>query len=286
MASLEGRVALVVGASRGMGKQMALELARRGADVAVAARTTSADEASLPGTISATADEIRALGRRATAIKVDVGVGAEIDAMVAKALETFGRIDLLVHSVQYHGPAYYALFADTAIEELEQQMAVNAMSAIRTCKRLVPHMAERGEGRIVIVTSLAGTYDTGLLPGEGSTGIGYAISKAALGRFVPALAKEVRKAGIAVIGMNPGLVASEHVEAELVDGKYHGWSIAGAVPPTVPAKAVGFLCTCDDPMAFSGKVLESDEIVAEHKLVPNPKNSYAGAEGAPEGLGA
>jgi NAD(P)-dependent dehydrogenase (short-subunit alcohol dehydrogenase family) len=261
-----------------MGKQMALELARLGADVALAARTASADDSSLPGTIVATAEEIRAMGRRALAIKVDVGVGAEVDAMVQAALDAFGRIDLLVYSVQYHGPAYYALFADTTIEQIEEQVAVNALSAIRTCKRIVPQMAERGEGRIVIVTSLAGTHETGLLPGEGSTGLGYSISKAALGRFVPALAKEVRQAGIAVIGMNPGLVISEHVEAELVDGKYHGWSIEGGVPPTVPAKAVAYLCSCDEPMAYSGKVLESDEIVAEHALVPNPKNSYLGAD--------
>jgi NAD(P)-dependent dehydrogenase (short-subunit alcohol dehydrogenase family) len=266
--SLEGQVVLAVGASRGMGKQMAIELARRGADVAVAARTTVASESNLPGTITATAEEIRALGRRAEPIKVDLQVGAEIDAMVARTYDLFGRIDILVHSVQYHGPGGYDSFLDTTIEELETQMWVNAMSAVRICKLLVPRMAEQGGGVLLLVTSGAGRHDTGRLPGHGATGLGYPISKAALWRFIPALAKEVHDLGIAVIGLSPGFVRSEHVEAAVVGDDFRGWTnLDEAVPPTVPAKAAAFLCTADDPMAYSGTELESSDLVAEHQLV-------------------
>jgi NAD(P)-dependent dehydrogenase (short-subunit alcohol dehydrogenase family) len=274
MKPLSGQVALVVGGSRGMGKQMAIELGRLGADVAIAARTSVSSETNLPGTIGATAEEIRALGARAEPVKVDLAIGAEVDSMVQRTLDTFGKIDILVTSVQHHGPAYYASFLDSAIDQLEAQMQVNTMSIIRTCKLVVPHMIERGGGRIVLVTSKAATLETGRPPGQGGTGLGYSVSKAALSRFVPALAKEVKAHGISVIGMNPGFVISEHVEAESVGAQYHGWDTSYGVPPTVPAKAMGYLCTCSDHMDYSGKITESDELVAEHHLVENPKDSY------------
>src|ERR1700689_1068362 len=99
MQSLLGKNALVIGASRGMGKQMALELARNGADVAVAARSTESTEAMFPGTLGETVDEIKAIGRRAFPIKVDLAIGAEVDAMVAEAIDKLGTVDIMVHSV-------------------------------------------------------------------------------------------------------------------------------------------------------------------------------------------
>ena len=269
MKSLEGKVALVVGASRGMGKQMALELARRGADVGVAARTTADSEADLPGTIAETVDEIRSLGRRAEPIKVDLEIGAEVDTMVRRALDAFGHLDILVYSVQYHGPGYWDSFIDTTIEQLETQMLVNVTAAVRICKLLVPHMAERGEGTIVLVTSGAAHTESGVLPGPGaSTGLGYPISKAALTRFVFALAKEVKDQGIAVIGLDPGWTFSEHVQARLArsgQGSSPDWG--QPTPMSVPAKAAAYLCACDDPMSYTGLDLKASDLVAEHQLI-------------------
>jgi NAD(P)-dependent dehydrogenase (short-subunit alcohol dehydrogenase family) len=265
VAELEDHAALVIGASRGMGKQMAIELARLGADVAVAARTALASDSDLPGTTGATADEIRAFGRRAEPIRVDLVNGADIDGMVARAIELLGHIDIGVHSVQYHGHGMYDPFVDTSIEELEEQMWVNAMSAVRVCKLLVPHMAERGGGTIVLVTSSAGRIDHGQLPGTGAPGLGYDISKAAICRLVSALAKEVKDAGIAVIGLSPGFVLSEFVQEGAVDGAFMSWDTSRAVPPTLPAKAVGWLCT-NDPMSHTGIEYELSDLVAAHDL--------------------
>jgi NAD(P)-dependent dehydrogenase (short-subunit alcohol dehydrogenase family) len=244
-----------------MGKQMAIELARYGADVAVAARTAVAADSDLPGTTQATAEEIRALGGRAEPIKVDLTDRADIDSMVAHAIELFGQIDILVHSVQYHGHGMYDSFLDTTLEELEEQMAVNAMSAVRACRLVVPHMAERGGGTIVLVTSSAGRIDQGKLPGAGAPGLGYDISKAAVCRLVSALAKEVKDLGIAVIGLSPGFVASEFVQIGTVDGKFMSWDTSFAVPATLPGKAVGWLCT-QDPMSHTGVEYELSDLAA------------------------
>ena len=265
MAGLEGRAALVIGASRGMGKQMAIELARHGADVAVAARTAATSDSDLPGTTVATAEEIRALGRRSEPIRVDLADPAGIDAMVQRAIELFGRVDILVHSVQYHGHGMYDSFLETTIEEFEEQMWVNAMSAVRVCKLVVPHMAERGGGTIVLVTSSAGRIDYGKLPGAGAPSLGYDISKAAVCRLVTGLAKEVKDLGIAVIGLSPGFVASEFVQQGSVDGKFMSWETSMAVPPTLPGQAVGWLCT-HDPMSHTGIEYELSDLVAAHDL--------------------
>ncbi len=280
MQSLLGKSALVIGASRGMGKQMALELARHGADVAVAARSATPADAMFPGTLGETVEAIKATGRLAFPIRVDLANGAEIDAMVAQAIDDLDSVDIVVHSVQYHGHGAYDSFLDTTIEELETQMWVNAMSAVRTCKLIVPHMAERGGGTIVLVTSLAGTIERGRLPGDASTGLGYPISKAAVGRLVSALAKEVRDLGIAVIGLNPGFVISEHVLAVAVDNTSHGWNIENGNPPTVPAKAVGYLCT-HDPMSFTGTDVDATALVAELQLASSVRPAAADAARPP-----
>ena len=140
MEALEGKVALVMGGSRGMGKQMAIELARHGADVAVAARTARCPDSDLPGSTLETAEAIRTLGRRADPIKVDLADPTDIDTMVGRAIELFTHIDILVHSVQYHGHGMYDSFLETTVEELEQQMVVNAMSAVRALQTAgAPH---------------------------------------------------------------------------------------------------------------------------------------------------
>jgi short-subunit dehydrogenase len=159
----------------------------------------------------------------------------------------------------------YDSFLETTIEELEEQMSVNAMSAVRACKLLVPHMAERGGGTIVLVTSSAGRIDQGKLPGAGAPGLGYDISKAAVCRLVSALAKEVNDLGIAVIGLSPGFVASEFVQRGSVEGKFMSWDTSLAVPTTLPGQAVGWLCT-QNPMSHTGIEYELSDLVAAHDL--------------------
>src|SRR5690349_17863430 len=134
---LAGKTAFVIGASRGMGKQMALRLAMEGADVAVAARTDGPGQSPEPGTIHETAAETRSLARRAVPTKVDLAVGADVDAMCREAIKELGRVDILIHSIQHRGAGYLSLFADTTVEQLDLQVAVNLMTAVRACKIIV-----------------------------------------------------------------------------------------------------------------------------------------------------
>lgn len=268
---LAGKTALVIGASRGMGKQMALRLAKEGADVAVAARTDADGQSPEPGTIHQTADEIRAIGRRAFPIKVDLAIGEDVDAMCRQAIQDLGRVDILIHSIQHRGPGYLSLFADTTVEQLNLQVAVNLMSAVRACKLIVPQMKSQGGGIVVLVTSAAGELDAAIMPGmpsHAATGLGYPMTKAAQIRFMISLAKEVRPDNIAVIGLDPGFVFSEHVEHGRVGHRYQGWDTRLALPMDVPAEAARYLCTCPNPMWFSGKNLRAAEFVQEHCLWP------------------
>jgi citronellol/citronellal dehydrogenase len=265
---LENKVALVIGASRGMGKQMALALAQEGADVVVAARTDRAGQSTVSGTITETAREIEALGRRALAIKVDLAVSREIEDLVRKTIDAFGRIDILVHSVQYMGPGYLSAFLDTSVEELDVQLKVNLLSAMHATRLVAPQMVERGGGTVVLISSAAGSIENEGLPGNGSTGLGYPTTKAGLNRFVWAVEKELRPHNIAVIAVDPGFTLSEHVREGAEGDMYHGWPISWAHGVEVPTETVRYLCKLADPMPFSGKVVVAADFVKEHGLVP------------------
>lgn len=264
---LENKVALMIGASRGMGKRMALELAEEGADIVVAARTERPDQSTVSGTITQTADEVRALGRSALPVKVDLAVGREIEDMYRQAVNAFGGIDILVHSVQYMGPGYLSQFLDTTVEQLEMQLKVNLLSAMHATKLVAQQMIERGGGTIILISSAAGTIENPNMPGEGSTGLGYPVTKAGINRFVAAVAKELRPHNIAVIAVDPGFTLSEHVREGAIGDEYHGWPLEWAHGVEVPAKTVRYLCTSRDPMSYSGQVLVAADFVKEHGLV-------------------
>lgn len=264
---LAGKAALVIGASRGMGKRMALELARQGADLAIAARTERPGQSPTSGTIHETAGEIRALGRRAVPVRVDLGSSAEIAAMFAEALAALGRIDMLIHSVQYMGPGYLSAFLDTPVEELDVQLRVNLLSAMHATRLAAEHMAARGSGTIVLISSAAAHLENPNMPGNGSTGLGYPTTKAGLNRFVAAVDKELRPRGVAVIAVDPGFTLSEHVVEGAVDNVYQGWPLEWAHGIEVPANTVRYLCTVADPMEYAGQVVVAEEFVKLHRLV-------------------
>jgi NAD(P)-dependent dehydrogenase (short-subunit alcohol dehydrogenase family) len=265
--ALENKVALMIGASRGMGKRMALELAEEGADIVVAARTERPDQSDVSGTITQTADEVRALGRRALPVRVDLSDGHQIKDMYRQAIEAFGHIDILVHSVQYMGPGYLSYFLDTSAEQLEAQLKVNLLSAMHATRLVAQQMKERGGGTIILISSAAGSIENDGMPGKGSTGLGYPVTKAGLNRFVWAVEKELRPYNIAVIAVDPGFTLSEHVREGAVGDEYHGWPLEWAHGVEVPARTVRYLCTTDDPMSYSGKVVVAADFVKEHGLV-------------------
>ena len=273
----ERRVAFVTGASRGIGRACALELARRGLDVVVTARTVTGAERlehsstvkksatnPLPGSLEATAREARALGAEALVVKLDLAARADWPAAVDAALARFGRIDVLINNGRYVGPGHMDPFEDTAVELIEQMMLCNVIAPLNLVKLCLPAMKRLGGGIVIDMTSSAGERETPAPIGQGGWGLGYSLSKAALNRMVPGLAKELRPYNIAVIGLMPGFVGTERMAAELAE---FGFDASKALPVENPGRVCAMLATAKDPMYFSGKDVYGPGFHAEHALV-------------------
>jgi short-subunit dehydrogenase len=123
-------------------------------------------------------------------------------------MSRFGRSDVLVNNGRYIGAGHMDPFMETPLELIEQMFLCNVFAPLHLIKLSVPIMRRRGGGVVINVTSSAGEHETPLAIGEGGWGLGYSITKAAFNRMIPGLAKELRKDGIAVIGLMPGFVGT------------------------------------------------------------------------------
>src|SRR4051812_39717902 len=166
MGILNGKVAVVTGASRGIGRALALGLARAGCDVVVAAKSTTSSE-KLPGSIFTVAAEVEALGAKALPVQVDVRDADQIEGLAARAVERFGRIDLLVNNA---GALHQAGILDTPPKRFDLVTGVNARAAFLCCRAVLPAMIRRGGGHII---NMSPPLDLAILPGR----IAYGISK-------------------------------------------------------------------------------------------------------------
>jgi NAD(P)-dependent dehydrogenase (short-subunit alcohol dehydrogenase family) len=271
------KVAFITGASRGIGRGCALELARRGFDVVVTARTVTGAErmehsstvkksltTPLPGSLEKTASEVRALGVDALVAKLDLSVRADWPAAVDAAVARVGRIDVLVNNGRYVGPGHMDPFEETPVELIEQMMLCNVVAPLNLVKLCLPLMKRQGGGIVINVTSSAGERETDAPIGRGGWGLGYSLSKAAFNRMVPGLAKELRAYGIAVIGLMPGFVGTERMAAELAE---FGFDASKALPVENPGRVCAMLATAKDPMYFSGKDVYGPAFHAEHANV-------------------
>jgi NAD(P)-dependent dehydrogenase (short-subunit alcohol dehydrogenase family) len=273
----ENKVAVITGASRGIGRGVALELAKVGFDVVICARTVHegeqrehsstikrSDTSPLPGSLDKTANEVEALGQRALEVKLDLNVPEDFDGVVEQTMKTFGRVDVLVNNARYIGPGHMDPFLETPIEVLEAHDRCNVIGALRLIKGFVPHLIERGGGIIFDVTSGAGWQETPLLVGEGGYGLGYAISKAGLNRIAPNLGKEFKKYNIAVVNVEPGYVGTERIAQDMAA---FGFGMENALPIDIPGKAIAFIATHKYPMYYSGKTVDAPTFVIDHMLV-------------------
>jgi 2-deoxy-D-gluconate 3-dehydrogenase len=210
--SLAGKVALVTGASRGIGRAIALAYAAAGADVAVVARST--DE------LESLAAEVEGRGRRALAATCDVTDREQIDAAVARAIETLGKVDVLVNNAG--GPLFNAPFLDIRPEGWERAISLNLMSVVGFCQAAGRHMVERGSGSVINVDSIGADH-------PGPTVAPYCATKAAVVNLTTVLAQEWGPAGVRVNAIAPGWVRTEInravYEADAADGR-----IAARIP--------------------------------------------------------
>jgi len=238
------KVALVTGASRGIGRSIALALADAGADVVCTARSTEASPSKLPGTIEDTARAVEARGRRALTIPANVAREEEVEAMARRTLQEFGRLDILVNNAGISAPGR---FLDLPVKRWDLVMNVNLRGAYLCIRAFLPTMMEQGSGCIINVSSLAAHTD-------GMWGLAYSVSKAALERLTVGLAAEVASHNIAVNALQiERLVASEGFVYLNPDADQSAWE-----KPEAVGEATLWLITRDP--SFTGRVVTLGEI--------------------------
>jgi len=189
------KVVLITGASRGIGRQLALDCSRNGMSVAVnyVANTAAAEQV---------VDQIKAMGGQVQSIQADVGVGAEVNAMVAAVMQRFGRIDCVINN------AGVGRIRDLdAIDEVhfEQTLRTNLISAFLVSQATIPHMIKQGGGRLIFMSSLAAR--TG-----GLVSAAYAASKAGVEGIMHYYASYLLRHGITANAIAPALIASDIVQ--------------------------------------------------------------------------
>ena len=189
---LSGRKALVTGATRGIGRAIAVGLAAAGADVAVAAR--NADQ------LQEVAGEIKAVGRTALALPTDVTDAEAVHAMVAQAIDGLGGVDVLVNNAG--GSSFMGPFTDMRFRGWEKVMRLNVESVVHATQALGPHLLARGSGSVINIASVAGLSGSPALAAYGA-------SKAALVSLTKTLAIEWGSAGIRVNALCPGWTATD-----------------------------------------------------------------------------
>lgn len=192
---LEGKVAIISGVGPGMGRDIALLFAEHGADVVLGARTLERCEE--------VAEEVRAMGRRAEPLRLDITDAASCEAAVAAAVDRLGGLDVLVNNAFRDGN--HRSFEDSSLDEWRATMEVNLWGTLQMTKAAVPAMVQRGEGRVVMVNSMS-THK--IQPRYGA----YATSKGALETATRALAIELGRHGIRVNGVFPGYIWGDTVE--------------------------------------------------------------------------
>jgi len=190
------RVAVVTGASSGIGAQLARDLAGRGMRVVLVARRLDRLQA-LAGELG---DE------RTVPLACDVGARAEVEAMIARAAAHWGRLDLLVNAAGYNT---HVLFKDHDVDDVERMMRVNYLGVVWAIKAALPHLRARGQGWIVNLSSLAGKLGQ---PDEAA----YSATKFAVTGLSEALAYELAPLGIHVMAVHPALVRTEMFTPEVL----------------------------------------------------------------------
>jgi NAD(P)-dependent dehydrogenase (short-subunit alcohol dehydrogenase family) len=271
---LTGKVVIVTGASRGVGRQAALYFAERGAKVVLAARTVEPDNV-LPGSMGEAIAKIEAMGGEALAVQTDLAKREDLENLVKVAVDRFGGVDILVNNAAVTvSPAWSKKFLDLPLDEWLYQFDVNLHAPFILMQLVVPIMESRGGGRIVNVTTGSGEVfrlaeePSALASNAGRNLImpGYFASKRALDRLSNVIAPDLAPRGVYVISMHPGWVASEIVQdrmKKITAEESKARVTDGPIPMTIPARMIVYFSACENPGEYSGRIFWAERELAD-----------------------
>ncbi|MGX7680191.1 SDR family NAD(P)-dependent oxidoreductase [Jatrophihabitans sp. DSM 45814] len=261
---MSSKTAIVTGASRGIGKQIAIELGRLGFNVVVAARTVT-PHAKLSGSVAETVAAVEAAGGKALAVQMDVRVPEDIEKLVSATVAEFGGLDVLINNAADTSGGVPTL-GELDVDEWRRQFETNLHGPLQLMKAALPVLQKTalesdGGGLIINMTSGAGDLvplaevsgEGGVLGGER---LAYAASKAALNRLSNALAPELRAQHIAIVNVDPGFTRTELVDRMAARGVVDP---STAVPMSVPVNTVLYLVKSGDAMSHSGQILRAQD---------------------------
>jgi citronellol/citronellal dehydrogenase len=244
MSSLQDRVAIITGASRGIGRALALGLARQGCAVVIAAKSTESSER-LPGSIYTVAREVEALGGRALPVQVDVRDADQIEAMARRTVEQFGRIDILVNNA---GALWWQPLLETPAKRFDLVMSVNARAAFLACRAVLGAMMQHRWGHII---NMSPPLDLSMVPGR----VAYSISKLGMTLLTIGLAEEVRPHNIAVNSLWPVTIIESQASINWGLGRPEMWR-----KPDILVDCVLRLVS-KEPSALTGQALLDEEFL-------------------------
>jgi len=244
MGSLNGKVCLVSGASRGLGRAIALEFGRQGASLVINSRPSSAKE------LAETERQLNRLGAPVLSVLADVSQRADVERLAGEALMRFGSVDVLVNNASALGPTPMPYLVDYPIEDFNAVLQTNLAAPFMLTRALVGQMLAKGSGSIINVTSDAGVVG---YPTWGA----YGVSKAALDQLTRTWAAELAGSGVRVNSVDPGDMDTAMKRASEPDGDASAW----AKPET--RTAVFVFLAADASAGVSGERLLAAQFVAE-----------------------
>jgi len=259
MTPLTGQVAIVTGASRGIGKGCALELAAAGATVYLTGRSRREDDHPLPGTVTATADEIERLGGEAVAVALDHRDDAAVEALFAQVVAEQGRLDVLVNNafIVCDELTSRRPFWQVPLSNWDDMIDVGTRSAYVASVFAARIMTTAGRGLIANISSSGAQ--------EYAWHVAYGVGKCALDRITRDTAHELAPHGVSVVSLWPGFVRTERIDVALEHGALPAsLDVTRAESPRFTGRAVARLAADPDRQRYSGQAVASRDLADEY----------------------
>lgn len=272
------KTAIVTGATRGIGKAAAISLAKAGFEVVITGRTLKEGEGratlpydpdgrqvAVPGSLETTAAAIRALGREALPVVMDLLDRDSIASVVEQTLQRWGRIDLLLNNAIYQGPGLMFGFSEFSLEQLENSVLGNLVNQVYLARLVLPVMIAQGSGTCISLSSNAAVSPPPAPPGKGGWGFVYGAPKSAFHRIAEFIHVEHAKDGILAFNVEPGFTVTEATIAMFGAAAAADFD-RDATSPETTGEVIAWLATHPEARELAGSLISSPTFFRERGI--------------------